>query len=319
MDAHLPPEAAVRLAVIQTVGVDSRDKLDLARDVAAFVLGNQADVADAPAAEPAAVVVRRVGNRSPGQGASEIVAAIERLCSAGSPPTTTEVAAAADMGRWNAIWHLRRLRQAGRVENVGTEHRPRYRVVDMSDAAAEPPVSTTPEPSEAAAFGHDDDGAGTTAEAPEEITTAALIDGLPQTRQQVLQTIIDLMHEGVKVTALAIGDRLGGMDESAVRYHIAALKRDGRLLIGGSPKRPIYSITGAQVRPKPASKAPQTTTADAPAPQATPDHLRVSKPSLDRPAKRTCLGCGRPFQSTGFGNRMCPNCKSRRDAAGMGV
>lgn len=320
MDAHLPPLAAVRLAVVQTVGVDSRDKLDLARDVAAFVLGEH----PAPPSD-------MVGEKRPaGQGAAEVLTAIAHFTSHGINPTSADIAEWTGMSKDLALWHLRRLKAKDKVVNMGTVNRPKYRLVTEDAAAPQPeppappdaeaaceeactcepepaaeaPEEITPEPKEAAAPEPE--------EAPEEITSGDILDGLPNMRRQVLQTVIDLMHEGTKITAIAIGERLGGMDDNAVRYHLAELKKAGRLRIDGSPKRPIYSITGAQVAlPTPRPARPK------------PPPVEVEKPIRakgDAPARRTCLGCGKKFQSWGFGNRFCNSCSpKRRDAAGMGV
>jgi len=39
------------------------------------------------------------------------------------------------------------------------------------------------------------------------------------------------------------------------------------------------------------------------------------KHEKDRPAKRNCLNCGTKFKSEGWGNRLCPTCRSRSSAS----
>lgn len=40
-------------------------------------------------------------------------------------------------------------------------------------------------------------------------------------------------------------------------------------------------------------------------------HVLKGRVADYRPAKRTCLGCGKPFESQGPGNRQCQRCKAK--------
>jgi len=94
-----------------------------------------------------------------------------------------------------------------------------------------------------------------------------------------------------------------GVDQTAFRKRVMALRRKGWVADGPAHRkgyrlkivaRPVNIELQPGYRPAPAAN----------------DQLRHPD---DRPAIRSCLTCGSEFESEGWGNRICPKCKSSKE------
>lgn len=95
-----------------------------------------------------------------------------------------------------------------------------------------------------------------------------------------------------------------GQRETTLRGAMGHLTSAGRLTKSDS-KPAVYAVDRAAL--------PVTVRHDGPGRPAAckgpPAHR--DRPQGDAPAKRRCLCCGRQFASTGWGNRMCRDCRRR--------
>lgn len=120
---------------------------------------------------------------------------------------------------------------------------------------------------------------------------------LTEMERRMLGALCALADEGREPIGLDAADWLE-MDRGCAYAAIGRLQKKGWIAgekIG--PRRPLHILA----RPR---RIP------VPPPDAKPMKTFELRHPEDRPAKRPCLGCGNTFPSDGWGNRMCPKCKS---------
>lgn len=120
---------------------------------------------------------------------------------------------------------------------------------------------------------------------------------LTKLEKRVLGALCALKDAGAPVIAMHAADRLG-IERTNAYKAIGRLRAKG-WVIGGNKvgyRRPLHIAALPLGMPK------QTPYGK---PAATFDHRHPD----DRPSIRRCLGCGEDFNSSGWGNRMCPHCQ----------